>query len=44
MTVDMMERLEEKMIGRRAKEVKKNLAYKHNLNVHYKYYKVKSAV
>lgn len=44
MTIDMLERLEEKGVGRRAKEVKKNLIYKHNLNVHFKYEKVKSAL
>lgn len=38
----MLERLEEK--GRRAKEAKKNLIYKHNLNIHFKYEKVKSAL
>lgn len=43
-TMDMLEILGEKGVGRRAKKVKKNLMYKPNLNVHYKYEKVNSAL
>lgn len=44
MIIDILERWEEKGIGRKVKKVKKNLIYKPNLSMYYKYKKVKSAL